>query len=385
MPNIEDEILGSADGLNPSSMEINGVMMAPNSYYLAENGGWITAKYWLMSDEIPVSAFTGVNDLLEVKIPPYITKIGNNAFSGCFNLQSVTIPNNSKLTSIGDNAFRNCENLSGLTIPSTVETIGNNAFSGCSNLQSVTIPNNSKLTSIGSNAFINCENLSELTIPSTVETIGVSAFDNTPWYNSISNGPIYFNKILYAYKGDDAASITSFNIESGTEVISDNMFANNFTQLSSITMPNSVKRIGINAFSRCGKLTGLTIPNGVTYIGNYAFYSCSGITSLSIPDGVETIGSHTFNSCTNITSLTLGSGINYFGLRCFENCSKLATIVLRATVPPTLYNSTIFNELPSNYKIYVPAESLDAYKTHHYTGMSGGSWSAIASHLYTIE
>lgn len=359
MPNIEEEIFGAPDGLNPLSMVINDVKMNPSSTYLVENGGWITAKYWLMYDEIPASAFTGINELLEVKIPPYITKIGSSAFSGCTNLSSVTIPNNSKLISIEENAFL-----------------------GCSNITDINLPN--KLKNIGRNAFMGCINLSGLTIPTTVESIGSYALEETSWYDGLSDGPIYINKMLYKYKVDVVSSVTSCQVQNGTEVVNDNAFYN-FRELSSVTLPNSVKRIGNNAFATCPKLTELAIPDNVVYIGGSAFNGSSGITSLSIPDGVEIIQSHTFNGCKNLTNLTLGQGINYIGLRCFENCSKLATIVLRATVPPTLHNSSIFSNLPGGYKIYVPEESLDTYKAHQDTTLGHGSWSSIASHLYAIE
>ena len=81
-----------------------------------------------------------------------VTSIGGSAFSDCYGLTSITIPNS--VTIIGSDAFANCRRLTSVTIPSSVTSIGSFAFSYCSGLTSVTIPNS--VTSIGSYAFLQC-------------------------------------------------------------------------------------------------------------------------------------------------------------------------------------------------------------------------------------
>ena len=102
-----------------------------------------------------------IKDCVNYIIPNSVTSIGDDAFSGCESLQSVTIPNS--VTSIGYEAFSRCTSLQCVTIPNSVKSIGIGAFSGCESLQSVTIPNS--VTSIGDGAFSRCESLQSITIP----------------------------------------------------------------------------------------------------------------------------------------------------------------------------------------------------------------------------
>ena len=181
----------------------------------------------------------------------FVTSIGSYAFSSCYGLTSVTIPNS--VTSIGNYAFQYCSGLTSVTIPNSVTSIGYSAFYNCSGLTSVTIPNS--VTSIGDWAFNNCSGLTSVTIPNSVTSIGQSAFA-------------------------DCSGLTS------------------------VTIPNSVTRIGDGAFSHCSGLTSVTIPNSVTSIGNYAFSGCSGLTSITIGSGIKTIYSSAFASCPDLTDVT---------------------------------------------------------------------------------
>ncbi len=154
-------------------------------------------------------AFYGCPSLTGITIPDSVTSIGTNPFAFCavltdiqvslnhptlatidgvlfekatkklicypcaFTEKSYAIPRGIRV--IGDNAFSSCESLTSITIPDTVTTIGGYAFYGCESLTSIAIPDS--VTTIGDSAFSRCSSLTSITIPDTVTTIGRWAFD----------------------------------------------------------------------------------------------------------------------------------------------------------------------------------------------------------------
>ena len=219
---------------------------------------------------------------------------------------------NKPITRIRDLAFYRCESLTSISIPDGVKTIGSYAFSRCIALVSVTIP--SGVTMIGDSAFDNCIALKSITIPDGVTSIGYSAFGNC-------------------------------------------------IALVSVTIPSGVTMIGDSAFGNCIALTSITIPNGVTSIGRFAFYGCSGLTSITIPDSVTSIGYSAFGGCDSLTSVTIPDSVTSISDYAFGDCSILKSVYCKATTPPTISGYYVFDYNRADRKIYVPKESVDAYKS----------------------
>ena len=211
-----------------------------------------------------------------------VTKILNNAFSGCDTLNSVIIPDS--VTSIGNEAFVNCNNLSFVKIGDGVVTIGRHVFANCINLISVEMGNN--VISIGSSAFARCHNLMSIVMPNTLNDIGSAAFTDC-------------------------------------------------TSLSVVVIPDKVTSIGDWTFSGCSRLSSVVIGNSVDTIGDYAFENCSSLNSLVIPCGVTSIGRYAFAGCNVIGTLLVPESLISIGVGAlddlniayneYENCKYIGT------------------------------------------------------------
>jgi hypothetical protein len=140
--------------------------------------------------------------------------------------------------------------------------------------------------------------------------------------------------------------------------------------LTSVTIPESVTSIGERAFVFCKSLTSVTIPDSVTSIGSNAFGDCQSLTSMTIPDSVTEIGGNVFNACSGLTSVTIGDSVTTIGDYAFWRCSSLTSVYCKATTPPSL-GWDVFAHNGSDRKIYVPAGSVNAYK-------SATNWSEYA-------
>lgn len=101
--------------------------------------------------------------------------------------------------------------------------------------------------------------------------------------------------------------------------------------LTSITLPNSIKRIKMGAFIFCSSLTSITIPNSVTTIEDNVFLCCSKLTSITIGNSVKSIGYCAFENCESLTEITLPNSVKSLGYYIFGNCFSLETISYNGT------------------------------------------------------
>ena len=134
-----------------------------------------------------------------------------------------------------------------------------------------------------------------------------------------------------------------------------------------------VTSIGSDAFMMKSSITSITIPDSVTSIGQSAFYGCSSLTSITIPNSVTSINDGAFQYCS-FTSITIPDSVTSIGGTAFSYCSSLTSITVNTITPPILN----YIEIPSNViNIYVPAESVDAYR-------SASGWSSYADIITAI-
>ncbi len=322
---------------------------------------------------------------------------------------------------ISSYAFENCTHLSYVTIPASVEGIGVQAFEGCSSLTGVyiedlaawcgidfagysanplyyaghilmdngevrelTIP--SGVTSIGRYAFIGCEGITSVTIPADVEKIGRDAFwfcrgltgvyieDLAAWcgieFEGYGANPLNYAKHILM----DGQELTELTIPAGVTKVGNYAFWGG-SSLTSVTVPDWVTEIGDGAFMRCGgltavyiddltawccidfgeggnplvsahhlyvngaELTELTLPAGVTDVGSHQFIGGSSLTRVTLPEGVRSVGSFAFYGCSSLEDLSLPSSLTSIGECGFYGCSSLPGVTLPVSVTSFGHNA----------------------------------------------
>ena len=157
----------------------------------------------------------------------------------------------------------------------------------------------------------------------------------------------------------------------------------NCTQLTSISIPNTVTDIQWKAFYGCRSLTSVTIPNSVTKIWPLAFQYCEKMGSITIPNSVKQILSEAFLGCYSLTSVIIPNSVNMIDSRAFWSCSKLKTVIIGENLTqigdeaffgcpvdnvycyaervPTAFSK--FSLFSSNAILHVPAVSIEKYKS----------------------
>ena len=125
---------------------------------------------------IEMYAFTGCENLEEVKFPLTLNEINNNAFQNCINLRKLSFPDNVEF--IGDSSFENCSGVKDLVLPRYLKKIDDYAFYRCSSLDKIIIPDDVK--EIGKFSFSKCANVKEIYLGESLEKVGEYAFAENP-------------------------------------------------------------------------------------------------------------------------------------------------------------------------------------------------------------
>lgn len=307
--------------------------------------------------EAPNFEGTGLSadDIVRVDIGGYGDRntyiIGEGAFEGFTNLRELNVYSVTNLKSIGANAFADSSYLTTILFGSDftywygldVADEGNSYLlavepvSGCT----ITLPDsNGNTWTIEYNEF---EDLLDMEATATVTKgdNGTGVVDGFPGEErgmsysqprtditelTIGEGITAYNKLS---TGSSISNLEKLTIGNDLVTIGDRAFE--FTDITTITLPDSVETIGDSAFDHCNKLTSVNIPDNVTTIGNGAF-QYTAITSVAIPGSVKTIGQYAFENCTSLATLELGSGIQTIDVWAFRDCTALTSVSIPDSV-----------------------------------------------------
>ena len=354
------------------------------------------------------------DSLTSVTIPDSVTTIGVEAFGRCSGLKEFkgkfvsndgrclvmdntiiayasdsgseySIPND--VTTIGDSAFRDKSSLTSVTIPDSVTVIEANAFRNSTKLQNVycmaTEP-----PLLGDYVFYVCNSLAKIYVPAESLASYMVADGWEEFYDIIigydfdegevdpdaqkasmikyttSDGNIinvdssYFDANIVSNVYKNGEGVITFD-DLLTEIRYDAFIS---TNLTSITIPDSVTKVEDGAFRYCyameefkgkfasddgrclivdGELkyfavacseTYYSIPNGVTTIGMGAFADADNLEIISIPNSVITIDQFAFVGCGNLSDIYWGSNITLINYNAFTNCDSLQEVVIPDSV-----------------------------------------------------
>lgn len=339
--------------------------------------------------DIENEAFNGCTSLQTISIPNSVNHIGARAFSFCENLEKVKLPDG--IDHINSSQFYGCKSLRYITIPETVKIIGPGAFSGCTMLTTVKIP--SSVKTIAEQAFYGCTSLSNVELPQSTLNIGNEAFAYTKVTKiheditrkedeeNFKAGKLGLIQDGIAYKlallEDNAVYVVSkkegqINTYKGMIVIP-----------SKVTIYGKTYTVtGINkqAFS-FSDITAVSLPETLRKIGQEAFFGCEKLGTISIPASVMTVGDAAFANCWNLETINKSASTlcaaNAFSNTWFEYTKELAKrdkqINALVNNYSKKYNKQILQKVASLYKgddwdaahwalpIGTPLEFLKAY------------------------
>ena len=138
------------------------------------------------------------------------------------------------------------------------------------------------------------------------------------------------------------------------------------SNLTSVTIPDSVTSIGTAAFRKCEKMTSITIPDSVESMGDSAFEHCEALTSITLPtnDNFTTIGTDAFAQMYELTEITIPDSVTSIGTNAFLGDSKLDTIYMSDSVRGNLNaaygSSLIFGDNQSFFGATVKIVNVNA-------------------------
>ena len=232
-------------------------------------------------------------EIKKVTFNDNLTKIGKE----CFSYSKITEANlSSKLTTIEESAFYRCYYLEKVVVPETVTVISKNCF-----YSSGTSTPNKELVLEGA---------------TNVVEIGDSAFASS----AIKNYPFTDNIEIIRSSAFSGSKIQSLTVPTKITTINSEVFRG-CGELTEITLNKGLTNISASAFKNCGKLATINFAEdgALTEIGMGAFYGCTALTTLEIPDYVKKLGISAFAKCEGLEKVVIGTGVTFIGAGCFAS------------------------------------------------------------------
>ncbi len=338
--------------------------------------------------EIGSYAFRGCSHIKTIVFPKSLETIAADAFSDCIGLEELVLPK--KLEKIGNYAFSHCDSLKRVYFPDSLEDMADGAFVGirtmeewhfnsldtyfrCNKLadaayqdlyiggkkidslvfpqgmteipectcwgfrglKQVTIPEG--VTRVGSGAFLDCQSLETVVFPESIvslwgafqkcdnlKTLSFPTLDaffrvgsDRPRYETLYIGGVLMKELPLDGFGEAidkeayaaVGGIVDLVIPEGVKTIGDNAFSK-CPDLCRVTLPKSLETLGEYAFSECPKLKSVVFSEGITAIDAYTFDGCHALEAVHLPNSLKTIGESAFSGCYALADLNLSRDVD---------------------------------------------------------------------------
>ena len=270
------------------------------------------------------------------------------------------------------------------------------AFCGCTNLKSINVPNG--ITYLGHNTFGTCMSLSHINIPQTLQELSFAFLNSS--ISTISMPDAHASDDYGIYISDQAfresKQLVSISLPNDNLYVNQSQFIDCYSLKNVIVNNQEAMSVLGEAFANCYSLENIVLPDSIETIGDWAFYDCRSLKNINTSN-IRSIGYGAFSGCTSLKEIILPSSLTEIGGSAFANCSSLRKVILEGNLriipdltfsdcfsmkefhihsatPPYLETNTVFVNTPSDFVIYVPPGSLNAYKT-------ATNWSYYADHI----
>lgn len=307
-------------GSNSIIYYTNSTESNPSVNLSCPNGKYFKISY---TNDTLSEIFTGRPEVTKVILGENITKIGQNAFRNCKNLEYVYLYDD--ITQLHNSCFYGCENLTRIHIPIGIKTasnsVGSDVFYGCTKLKEFGTYYKNRVSN---------DNMCYIDTTNCLTFFAQGGLSGDKYEYSI---PEYITKIhKTAFKG---TNIKKINLSTSTKEIGESAFEY-CSNLNSIDNWDFVESINQSAFKGCSSLGKISLSSRLNTISSYAFDGCEQMyIDNNIPDTVTVIGPYAFNNCINFKcidndkeeqiALNLGD-ISYIREHTFNNCRSLTKV-----------------------------------------------------------
>ena len=294
-------------------------------------------KFGRAVEEINAGAFSNCGKLKTVIIPSAVKTIGPRCFKDCTNLSEVSFESESCCEIIETSAFAGCSSLNAITIPQSVKTIVEEAFRDCTSLVKVCFDEQSVCTAIRSRAFSGCVSLSVINIPESA-VLFENVFEKCDQLKAMLLSQKKEN-LLCSRNYDNKLEASVFK-KTLTEAEYRKMFDYHWsgngvaifklkTKESVVEIPSTIGRYPVVTIAQSAfadsEITEITIPETVTDISKHAFANCKKLKRVYLRASIREI-KNWFDSCTDLEELFISKTVKKFAYDALCGCAKLSNI-----------------------------------------------------------